>query len=170
MLKTGFGATSFLGSFGHRTVFVPKRHRRGSDTTCWDRGSRPRPYRNHTKQKYTPTHKETQYFTWFGLNAYVHGRVAGFHYTNMEITEYYRGENSHYSHSPIHPSPSLTPRETISHISLILHLLCSLSHFSLLPQPLFIQLERSFDWSSPTSFHSLVVGVGDHYLGAPLLF
>ncbi|KAF5943720.1 hypothetical protein HYC85_017797 [Camellia sinensis] len=33
---------------------------------CWDLGSRPRPYRNHCKQKNTPTHKETQYFTWFG--------------------------------------------------------------------------------------------------------
>ena len=134
MLKTRFRAIRFLGRFGFCTVLVPKRHRRGSDTTCWDRGSRPRPYRNHTKQKYTPTHKETQYFTWFGINAYVHGRVAGFHYTNLEITERLQRRSSHSPHSPTLPSPSLTPRETglsVSHLntSLAVGSLHSLSHF-----------------------------------------
>ena len=38
-------------------------------------------------RKNTPTLKETQYLTWFGLNAYVHGRVAGYHYNNGDITE-----------------------------------------------------------------------------------
>ncbi|CAL5412044.1 unnamed protein product [Camellia sinensis] len=54
---------------------------------CWDLGSRPRPYRNYLMQKNTPTLKETQYLTWFGLNIYVHGRVAGYHYNNGDITE-----------------------------------------------------------------------------------
>ncbi|CAL5377439.1 unnamed protein product [Camellia sinensis] len=54
---------------------------------CWDLGSRPRPYRNYLMKKNTPTLKETQYLTWFGLNAYVHGRVAGYHYNNGDITE-----------------------------------------------------------------------------------
>ncbi|CAL5417658.1 unnamed protein product [Camellia sinensis] len=53
---------------------------------CWDLRSRPRPYRNYSMQKNTPTLKETQYLTWFGLNAYVHGRGDGLSASHISLS------------------------------------------------------------------------------------
>ncbi|KAF5957278.1 hypothetical protein HYC85_004503 [Camellia sinensis] len=82
-LRTTLGYISPVGS----VLFNEEWKAASEISDCWDLGSRPRPYRNYSMQKNTPTLKETQYLTWFGLNAYVHGRVAGYHYNNGDITE-----------------------------------------------------------------------------------
>ncbi len=62
-------------------------------------------------RKNTPTLKETPYLTWFGLNAYVHGRVAVYHY-NRKITIEEELTLSSLTHSPV--SLAHTERDGLS--------------------------------------------------------
>ncbi|CAL5414886.1 unnamed protein product [Camellia sinensis] len=79
--------------------------------------------------KNTPTLKETQYLTWFGLNAYV----------------YERRRSSHSPHSPTHPSPLLTPRKTVSPPQISHSLWLALLYLSNPPLSLHLYTNRMVD-------------------------